>query len=242
VDWTVTRIALSFETVSGLRVGVGTPGEETDAPLLRDAGGVPFVPGSSLKGVLRSSAERFLRAYPLDPPVCDVLGDDRCGGRPGKAPLPAEALARLCWVCTTFGSPHRAGRVLVGDLTCDGPVRTVIRDGVAIDRAELRAADRLKYDYEVLAPGTRLRGTIRFDDATQVDLGLLLMVCDLLDAGVVGLGGGTSRGLGQVRYLEPPTADTLRASTFRPGTAGEPEDLDQARDAAWRHLQEVGTP
>jgi CRISPR-associated RAMP protein (TIGR02581 family) len=239
-DWTVTIIDLAFETVGGLRVGSGVADDVTDAPLLRDADDEPFVPGSSLKGVLRSSAERLLRAYDLNPPVCDVLTDERCGGKPGAEPLAEEDLARLCWVCQVFGSPHQAGRISVGDLRPSEPVTTVVRDGVAIDRGELRAAGSLKYDYEVMAPSTRLAGTIRVEDAADHDLGILLGLLDLFDAGVLSLGGGTSRGLGQVRYAHPPHLRRFSAAAFTPGTGGDALDADTLREAAQRWLQAGG--
>lgn len=221
-DWVVARIPLVLETATGLRVSgereSGLVG--SDLPLLRLPDGRPYVPGSSVKGVLRSAAERFLAGRGLR--VCDILDNDaRCGGRGREGSVQYE---ELCWPCRLFGSPHWAGRLWAGDLVPDRAVPTVVRDGVAIDRGELKAADRLKYDYEVVPPGVVLRGEVRVDDSEPGDLGLVLALWDLVDQGLVTFGGGASRGLGRLRVVEPLRPLVWRASSWQPGA--RPEELD----------------
>lgn len=226
-DWQVCFIDLSFEATSGIRIGVGrAAGVEagTDLPLLRDHEGRPLIPGSSLKGVLRSAGERLLRA--VDSRVCDPL----------RAPCvtateeldPTDLEERLCRVCRLFGNQQRAGRIQVGDLV-GGNARTLVRDGVAIDRRELKAAEGLKYDYEVVAPGATFIGQIRVDDPEDGEIGLILTLLDLVDAGFVTVGGGASRGLGRLRFAEPPRLARMRASTFVPGVVPETMDADEER-------------
>ena len=70
-------------TRSGFRIGSGRSTEPvgTDLPLLKDALERPFIPGSSLKGVLRSQVERVVRAVvPGSKGACIPTGDDseRC--------------------------------------------------------------------------------------------------------------------------------------------------------------------
>lgn len=226
-DWVVTLLEVVLETRSGVRVGApaGDP-VGTDSPLLRHPDGRPILPGSSLKGVLRSSAERLLRGVD-ERLACDVLASPCLGNLTADRVVSDDELERLCWVCRLFGSQHRGGRLIVGDLLADRTT-TVVRDGVAIDRNELRAVDRLKFDYEVMPPGTRLSGRLRIDDPEPGDVGLLLGLLDLLDAGVITVGGGATRGLGQVALAEL-TGRTLSASRWRPGEAGAPLDVDAAR-------------
>ena len=238
-------IDLAFEAVSGVRVG-GSRGDGggagTDAPVLRDRRG-PVIPGSSLKGVLRSAAERLLAGVPADPPLaCDVLASP-CGGLPRAAEeRQAVDLGSLCRVCRLFGSHWAAGRLAVGDLTVDGGqgAVTMVRDGVAIDRDELKARDGLKYDYEVVVPGTRFSGRLRVDDPEPGDLALLEQLLDLIDLGVVTVGGGASRGLGRLRYAAPPAARRLRASTWARGAVPEPLDLAEDRPHLHTLLQGAG--
>jgi CRISPR-associated protein Csm3 len=241
-DWVVVLVEVEVEVVSGLRIGGPANGNlGTDAPVLRD-GQVPLIPGSSLKGVLRSAAERLLRgvadAGTAAPEwsACDIIAAPCGADRTPEAP-PSDS--ELCRVCRLFGNHWQGARLTVGDLMARPSSRpvTVVRDGVAIDRNELKAAGRLKYDYEIVVPGTRFAGGLRVDDPQEGDLGLVLSLLDLMDLGVITVGGGTSRGLGRLRLVAPPTARQLRASSWSPGARPEPMDLSAARDELQVGLQ-----
>lgn len=211
-DWSICFLDLALEAVSGVRVGVGraaTVEVGTDLPVLRTPDGNPVIPGSSFKGVLRSAAERLLRAHNVSL-ACDPLASPCIAG--SETPTYQELEDRLCWTCKLFGNPHWAARIQVGDLVARG-ARTFVRDGVAIDRAESKAADRLKYDYEVVAPGAVFEGRIRMEDPAEGEVGLILAILDLIDLGVVTVGGGASRGLGRLRVTRT-IATTVRASAF----------------------------
>lgn len=227
-EWTVCFLDLELEAVTGVRVGAGraTAAAETDAPLLRDAIGRPLIPGSSLKGSLRSAAERLLRPLGSDL-ACDVVSDRCLQSVSGREPT-EEELASLCSLCRLFGNPYLAGRLTLEDLVAGDP-RTAIRDGVAIDRRELKQAGPLKFDYEVAPPGSRFRGRLRIDDPETHEVGLMLTLLDLVDQGLVTLGGGASRGLGRLRYGHPPQVTKLVASAFTRGIAPASVDVDAER-------------
>mgnify|MGYP000667800605 CR=1 FL=1 len=86
-----TRTALHIGTGSSLSV-------ITDAPILRGADGLPLVPGSSMKGALRSACERLLRA--LGHRACMVFGDEE----PGNAAHPTSEDTRITRCLTTDSS------------------------------------------------------------------------------------------------------------------------------------------
>lgn len=77
-------------TTTALRIGAGRSLEPTgtDLPVLRDALGRPFVPGSSFKGVLRSRMEALLRSLAPDGQekrwACNPLDEDEQCIRRGK--------------------------------------------------------------------------------------------------------------------------------------------------------------
>jgi CRISPR-associated protein Csm3 len=222
--WVVTSLQLQLECVSGLRIAGPSDRDDVDIPVHRDHRGLPIVPGSSLKGVLRSLAERVLRAKD-EGFACDIISNP-CGA--GETEFDLD---RLCWCCRLFGSSHMAGRISVGDLVTD-EAETVVRDGVGIDRNELKAAEKVKFDYEVVAPSTVFAGEMLVEDPEPGDIGLLLGLLDLIDMGVAGLGGGTSRGLGRVR-LRCAGAKRVRASSWSPGDDWETVSLDELeRDKA----------
>lgn len=78
------RLEGTLTTRTGLHIGAGGSRDPlaTDSPVVRNAAGQPFIPGASLKGVLRSAAEALLRHAPLPLPsggklwTCEIFGDD----------------------------------------------------------------------------------------------------------------------------------------------------------------------
>jgi CRISPR/Cas system CSM-associated protein Csm3 (group 7 of RAMP superfamily) len=80
-------------------------------------GPLPYLPGSSLKGVLRSGSEALLRA--LDRPVCNPLEqqgkvEERCARQTGALGKPSIWKDR-CAACFTYGSVKGAGVCVVED-------------------------------------------------------------------------------------------------------------------------------
>lgn len=215
----------------------------TDLPQLMasdDQGGRRvLVPGSSWKGLLRSNAERLLRA--LGPQgACDPFHD------PCLKPLREEdkkqveklrareqierARVRLrddiCLACATFGAPGLASHVKTADCVLDASLQ--VRDGVAMDRDLGRASDRLKYDFEVVEAGATLAMEIHLENATDWQVGLLLAMIDDLDTGFARVGGFGSRGLGWlgVRALTVTRQSLAEIVGRRPGTAFVGDDLE----------------
>ncbi|HEC57018.1 MAG TPA: hypothetical protein ENI32_03935, partial [Candidatus Syntrophoarchaeum butanivorans] len=132
-----SRIIIDYEiwVRSDLHIGghdSGAPGA-VDMGVMKDVDGYPFVPGSSLKGVLRSEMERLLNG----------LGKHVCS--PDKLCDPEKE----CTVCKLFGGREVAGSIRVRDAYTDSR-RTMVRDGVRIDRKKRKAADGGYYTMEVV--------------------------------------------------------------------------------------------
>lgn len=173
---------------------------------------VPFLPGSSLKGVLRTGAEMLLQGAGVA--VCSPT-DHRTRGGCGECPA-----------CLAFGSAKRgASVILVGDgmpwpPEADDEERRqgvaaverqrTVRTGVAIDRQRGSVAVG-PFDMEVLA-GAVFYPTLALRNPGQVDLAVLAAALELLDAGILRLGSGTTKGLGRVE-VEP---RRLRAAATDP--------------------------
>lgn len=140
------RITLTgrLESLSGLHLGSGYGSERTDATIIRDAWGNPFIPGSSFKGALRSAIERTIRG--VDHPgltSCQLAEGDYDGclttnrGWQERYRTLQEGFGssnteqdlydflfgidesepgHLCDTCRLFGSPFNQSRLLVKDL------------------------------------------------------------------------------------------------------------------------------
>lgn len=215
---------------TALRVGSGRATEPvgTDLPVMRDALGRPFIPGSSFKGALRAGIEGLIRGVvegrvgaciptSKDEDRCLPANDIKKGNRVlvegmstlrdkgwDDARMADEVWQRSCLVCRTFGSPWLASHVQVKDLAVDAKRwfgHFQVRDGVAIDRDTETAASGLLYDYEVVPADTRFACRIVAENTQEWQLGLIWLALQPFVQGQASLGGFRSRGLGHVRLL-----------------------------------------
>ena len=211
-----------------LRVGVGREpplGAIADLAVIRiNLGGrlVPYIPGSSLKGVFRSAAVQLARLKGLS--VCSGLSGEACmhwefpefGGvsllskiqemlREGES---REAIKlfheKACLLCKVFGSPSFTGHVEFGDAYPIGEDSSVldvpvgVRTGIAINRRTGAVYGRMLYQVEYVEPGARFRFSIRATNLPNYALGLLAKILRMLNEGWVRVGGFKTRGFGEV--------------------------------------------
>lgn len=244
------RLTGVLTTRTGLRIGAGSgDSDAVDLPVLRDAEGFPFIPGASIKGVIRSTLESLLPREPEPAAAwaCDPLDRDAsCGSHGqsrGRYRSRAEAEAKLgdaCTVCRLLGSQVLASHVRFSDalvLDRDGPPPIERRDGVGIDRDLKAAASKIKYDFQVVPPGVRFGVELFADNLDDTQLGLLLVGFDQLAEGFTALGGFTSRGLGRVELrwtgvTEVDPKQLLRSGRL-PVELTEPAAVNRALDG-WR--------
>lgn len=210
---------LHAETALRIGSGGGSGPTEQDLPVLKDIYGRPYIPGSSFKGAYRAHLEKLLRGMDEQlacsstsrPATRDALygccltqGDITWLKQKFQDPaeLAQAILQGSCWTCSILGAPWLASKVLIRDL----PVleetwfgRYLVRDGVAIDRDTETAAEGLKYDFEAVPSGTAFRFEMVVENASEAELGLILLGLREFERGYVPLGGATSRGLGTVR-------------------------------------------
>ncbi|MGQ9654648.1 MAG: type III CRISPR-associated RAMP protein Csx7, partial [Thermodesulfobacteriota bacterium] len=113
--WIQATLDMETALAVGSRLSLEPTG--TDMPVVKGPDGLPFIPGSSNKGVVRFQAERILRAINRRPDLwaCDPF-DSPCVDPGTKDNLWEEvrgndaALAQKLWdarftACHLFGSP-----------------------------------------------------------------------------------------------------------------------------------------
>lgn len=160
---------------------------------------VVYIPGSSLRGVVRAHAERLLRTLD-EKHACYVEATKSCLRkrqiRENEATA-QEIYAKSCYACKLFGNTGIASRVQLSDLYPAIAPLSETRFGVAIDRITGAVAVG-PFDLEVVTDA-RFEGRIVLRNFTIGQLGLLgAALLDIAD-GLVALGHAKSRGLGRVR-------------------------------------------
>ena len=204
-----------LELKSAMHIGGGQINQRgTDSPLVLTPEGNPFIPGSSFKGVFRSTVEKLVGAIPnrttcsLFEGKCPTANQDDFNDRRRKDNWSETELAKvldkeLCDTCKLFGSPFSASQIFFSDLYVDEWAEaTQVRDGVAIDRDSERAVDRLKYDYEVVSVGSTFKMEIVLEDPSDTDRRLVCVGLSEFVSGMGGIGGMRSRGLGNCQIIE----------------------------------------
>jgi CRISPR-associated RAMP protein (TIGR02581 family) len=176
---------------------------------------VVYLPGPSLKGVIRSHCERIVRTVGEGRSCNPVVKEESCVGQNGlKQEHDGKHVhSRSCFICQMFGNTVLAGRVRTKDAYPVNPddIRTEERNGVAIDRVFGSVAVG-PFQMEVVTAG-EFKTRIAIRNFTIAQLGLLALALRDLKLGRVGIGFGKSRGLGHVtlewgtltlRYTRPP--------------------------------------
>ena len=198
------------ETLTAIRIGAGrsTAVVGSDLPVVRDAEGTPYIPGSSFKGVLRSYVESILRSIANHRHiVCNPTNnDEQCITREEMKPLREKRndqliLEKTCWACQLFGSLWYASKLQIRDLHVQPDIwfdQYQQRDGVAIDRDTETASEGKLYDYEVVPAGVLFDFHVIVDNATDWQLGMLYLGLSAFEKGELTIGGGSSRGLGAI--------------------------------------------
>lgn len=172
----------------------------THSPLPTGPRTTVYIPGSSLKGVLRSYCEGVGRALGLRPEVCNPFDEDSHCRREGDASR--HPYGESCHVCRLFGSTRLGGRIALADAfpteeTAEDMNKTRNRTGVGIDRLLGSSHAGALYDFEVVEQGV-FRASIRVENFELWQVGLLHLALRDLNEGHLRIGLGTSRGLGFV--------------------------------------------
>jgi len=195
-----------IECLTGLHIGMGGGSIEIggiDNPIVRNPlTDFPYIPGSSLKGKMRSLLEKEKK-----------LNFNRTHEKVSRHECDDYAQAKDCPVCRLFGSTGKTGndknypaRLLVrdGGLTDED---SIIKDGMKVTEAKMEnTLDRVT---SAAVPRTieRVPATVKFnlnlvcrvDEKYQKeDLQNILFCLKLVEKD--GLGGNISRGYGQVKF------------------------------------------
>lgn len=248
---------IRITTVTPLAIRTGDTGLEpggTDLKCVRTRRGgdepTVFVPGSSLKGVVRSAAEANLRGQTLHGVngACDPIdAATSCGERIRTRHDRPQVHREHCLACRLFGSLSLKGRASIRDLLpapgdeADRANRTQVRFGVGINRVSGGVSRGKLFDQEVVPAGVTFDGDVALENYQVWQLGMLATAFAELNDGFAQLGSSKSRGLGVVKVT---VGSMIHEQPLRAGAraAGVGRIYAPARVDAYGLLPEADLP
>lgn len=169
-----------------------------------------YVPGTSLRGPLRSQAERIVRSLlPGDaaPPAtaCDPFQEETgqagalqsCSKRLGEA-APDAPYQAACPACKLFGCTATASRLDLPDAAFTDRGTSVYRDMIGIDRFHGGVHSGANMRFHALE-GTAFSTTVTVRNFELWQLGLLAFAFRDVQEGRVPIGFGKTKGFGRVQ-------------------------------------------
>ncbi len=174
-----------------------------------------YIPGSSIKGVLRAGMEAVLgenkkfadKICITSEKMCPKIHEDKYKDK--KVPYKSH-----CPVCRMFGSGDLASRLEISDIFPfdleSSPeekrdrIKTInqmitSRTGIQIDRKTGKTKNKALFSYEILGGG-ELFGEFTFTNYELYQPGLLFTLFDLSNEGFLRYGHSKSRGLGVLDF------------------------------------------
>lgn len=228
------EISAKLTLVTPMRIGGGQNAgayslSQTPVMLSYDAQtetALPYIPGSSLKGVLRSTVERIVRTF-NEEKACVGVGDKKI----------SRVLCGDCVVCSVFGSQKAGSSIRVQDahLSSDISNKRALeerphcstdyepKDGYYVmrtkNRGNFKVPKTLLRQEEIVAANTSFDIKINLDNADEKDVGMVILALNEFNHKRCYLGGGVSRGHG--------FADVYGMRVKRKTVSNNPEQLFQ---------------
>ncbi|MHA1766100.1 MAG: type III-B CRISPR module RAMP protein Cmr6 [Promethearchaeota archaeon] len=158
---------------------------------------IPYIPSSSIKGVLRAEAERIARIFDqTDPKVKYICkGKDKCDVQNKEAP---------CVICKIFGGNGLASKIIIADAlpTKDSidKIHIRVKPGIAIDRKKQTSHEQSLFFIESLQPGVSFQFRIIINNIlknNEPEFKILRSLFKMIQMGFIFIGGKKSIGYGR---------------------------------------------
>ena len=156
---TLNKITFTFELVNISRIHIGSGFAKAygvDNPVLRRKNRC-VVPGSTLKGLLRTALYR----------VAPIVGKPACNE------IVPEKM-EMCPACELLGMPNRPSKVFVRDALPTQGADIALAAGIAIDRSSGKVSEGALFTSEYVVPDTQFTFVVEAYDLNGGQLKLLL--------------------------------------------------------------------
>jgi CRISPR-associated protein Csm3 len=233
------RISGTLKTLSPLHVGSGEAREDPQrvratgskagqaiqiSTILKDYRGRPYIPGSSLKGIMRHWLWSVLACMGEKWALLREYSSEELTEL-SQAEQQERVKSNFSWLELLFGTPFHEGKVEFWDSCCitkelsfrggkdllnwDPVSLTYVDTSVAIDPATGTAAEHLLYQFEVVPPGVEFEFNLCGQNLSPTELGLLFLALQGFNSQIypIQVGAHSGRGFGRVEFK----LDSIRA-------------------------------
>jgi CRISPR-associated protein Csm3 len=215
-DFSKITNVYKFEITLKLKTPLHIGGNHEDAvssdlPIMRAADGRPFIPGSSVKGLLRTASERVSHLLHNEKESC-FLNEGGCN--PLKDPAIEKLVAQgnekevykeiynhLCPVCQTFGGGSIASKIKANHVFFDSNTKTRVREGIKINRETGTVEGGALFNYEYIQPGIEFTIELEAENLTNTNKKVIALALAQLKQNLIRFGGLQARGLGEVEFV-----------------------------------------
>lgn len=206
------KYTLTVKLTAPLHIGGNfDDANETDLPVIKTAGGKPYIPGSSLKGIFRTASERLSHLLPEAATVC-FLDEGGCGQKHHKEIRDILELTKtekaaygeiyklICPVCQTYGTGSIGSKIKFDHVVFEPEkVKLRLRDGIAVNRETGTVKPKAKFDYEVVEIDEPFELTFEAENLEDKNHMVIALALAQLKQGIMKLGGLQARGLGEIK-------------------------------------------
>lgn len=213
----IAEIKVKYATLGALAIHASkdAPFEATDSPVVK-IGGKPVIPGSSLKGVIRSTLEAMLSAegilvcvpsaaIPKAPKGKDRDSFAREYTQTIGRKLSCAVNADICAICQIFGTTGEreglSGRALFLDARSNDEIKPIERTHVTIMRDTKSQAGGKLMTLQAVDAGTVFYGNIRVINPVDWQIGALIQA--LRTVSMIGIGAKKTSGYGELEVTMP---------------------------------------
>jgi CRISPR-associated protein Csm3 len=193
-------------------IGSGYSGKEADSAFILDNENKPLLPGSSIKGAMRSLVERLLAA--TDKKSCVLYSsatsdcltckykDENMDQEKIISALEANP-DKLCDICWLFGTPFWASKIKIKDASCTSSgSKLVTRYGVGINRETGAAEKNVLFSFETTPPMLSFDFELIGDNLTDSDRGVLALALQMMMQDEFSLGAKSTCGFGRCKLTD----------------------------------------
>lgn len=161
-----------------------------------------YIPGSSLRGILRFQGERILRTLAsleskeVWDAACDIFSKNSCSEKYNNND---KIENKSCLACSIFGNSNNGSRLKIEDALSVEELKVACQDFIAVDRFTGGVADGKKFDtLSILNPTYSFNMYINKPEAWE--LALILFVLKDINDGLIQIGANSSKGYGRAEF------------------------------------------